>query len=123
MRQFSNSLHETREEKITDFRTFKVFYGRQSKFLSSYPDLFASFLYGLGNNLDIVILRFGLHIFEWTDTHPAPGLFAPQFGLAIVCVETGFFSECCVFKREIMHGVADAWCLFPRRSSIVWTVA
>ena len=102
---------------------FEVFHGRQSKFLSSYPALFASFLYGLGNNLDIVILRFGLHIFERTDTHPAPGLFAPQFGLAITCLETGFLSECRVFKREIMHGVADAWCLSPRWSSIVWTVA
>ena len=93
---------------------FLVFNGRQSNFLSSYPALFASFLYGLGNNLDIVILRFGLHIFERTDTHPAPGLFAPQFGLAITCLETGFLSECRVFKRKIMHRVADAWCLSPR---------
>ena len=91
MRQISNSLPEIREKKIVDF------HGRQSKFLSSYPALFASFLYGLGNNLDIVI-------------YPAPGLFAPQFGFAISCLETGFLSEYRVFKRKIMHGVADAWC-------------
>ena len=62
-------------------------------------------------------------IFARTDTLPAPGLFAPQFGFAITCLETGFLTECRVFKREIMHGVADAWCLSPRWSSIVWTVA
>jgi len=62
--------------------------------------------------LDFVILRFRLDLFAQMDTLPAPGLFPPQFGSAITCLETGFSSECRVFKREIMHGVADAWCLF-----------
>ena len=123
MRQISNSLHETREKKIADFRTF-LSLSRTTEQFSLFLSSFICFIsLWLGK-------QFG-HRYPslWASSLRADGYSScpRSFRTPVwVCNNLSwnwFLSECRVFKREIMHGVADAWCLSPRWSSIVWTVA